>query len=265
MAALGRKFSRTVGSFLNGGATAVRDKELSQLRRRLAATEAELSEARAELARTSFERDTPVFFIVGQSKSGTGWLMKIKDSHSKILCRGGGRFFGRHLRNDNFKEMQAGEAVRAKIQPSSLHYALLDAEYLRLWIERSVWSRDEDPERHLDSLTRLAINYFLTQKLAKSGKWLVGDKTPLFATDIVSETSAIYPGAKVIHLIRDGRDVAVSRMHQLWKTATDLGGISELRLEELKKRQAFYEDPQGFRVREYSLRSGSGVRPKSGG
>jgi hypothetical protein len=42
-------------------------------------------------------------------------------------------------------------------------------------------------------------------------------------------------------------------MHQLWKTATDLGGISELEPEEVAKRRAFYEDPGGF------LASGEGI------
>lgn len=221
--------------------------ELARLRRRLAATEAELAAVQAELAeREAPGTEAPAFFVVGQSKSGTGWLMKILDSHPEILCRGGGRFFGRHLRDERLKEMTAGGPVRAKTQPSSLHNAMLQAEYLRLWVERSVWSRDEDPDEHLANLTRLAIDYFLKRKLAQSGKRVVGDKTPLSATDIVGETSTIYPEAKVIHLLRDGRDVAVSRIHHRWKTARDLGGNTELEPEELAKREAFYGDPDKF-------------------
>jgi len=236
------------------GRTEPQTGELAQLRQRLATAEADLSEARAKLAQQRASGESaPVFFVVGQSKSGNGWLMKILDTNPEILRRGGGRFFGRELRNEEFKEMEAGKAVRAKIQPSSLHNAMLDAEYLRLWIERSVWSRDDDPEEHLNKLTRLAIDHFLVEKLSKTNKRLVGDKTPLFTTDILTETSIIYPEAKVIHIIRDGRDVAVSRMHQLWKTAKDLGGISELEPEELAKRQAFYQSPQQF------LASGEGI------
>jgi hypothetical protein len=255
------KAARRIRTFLGlepgvttSGRTETQTGELAQLRRRLATAEAQLSEARARLAQQSPSGGSaPVFFVVGQSKSGTGWLMKILDTHPEILCRGGGRFFGRELRNEEFKEMEAGKAVRAKIQPSSLHHAMLDADYLRLWIERSVWSRDDDTEEHLNKLTRLAIDHFLMEKLSKTNKRLVGDKTPLFTTDVLRETSIIYPEAKVIHIIRDGRDVAVSRMHQLWKTAKDLGGISELEPEELAKRQAFYQNPQQF------LASGEGI------
>ncbi len=182
MTTLRQTFSRAARgamALVNGRAfvpeqTEHQDEELARLHKRIATAEAELSEVRAELAkREALDGDASAFFVVGQSKSGTGWLMKILDSHPEILCRGGGRFFGRHLRDENLKGMQASEAVRAKIQPSSLHNALLNAEYLRLWIERSSWSRDEDPDEHLSSLTRLSVDYFLGRKLAKSGKRFV--------------------------------------------------------------------------------------------
>lgn len=228
--------------------------EVARLQRRLAATEAKLSEAQANLAKQrSSDQVTPVFFVVGQPKSGTAWLMKILDFHPKIFCKGGGRFFGRELRDEEFKEMQVGKAVRAKIQPSSLYNALLDAEYLRLWIERSIWSRNDDPEDHLNKLTRLAIDHFLTERLSKTNKRLVGDKTPLFTPNILSEISVIYPEAKVIHIIRDGRDQAVSWMHHLWRSAKDQGGIFDLEPGELAKRRAFHQNPQEF------LRSGEGI------
>jgi hypothetical protein len=232
--------------------TQTRAEEVARLHRRLAATEAELSEARANLAKQRFfDKETPVFFVVGQPKSGTGWLMKILNSHPEILCKGGGRFFGRELRNEEAKAVQAARVVNAKNPPSSLHNAMLDAEYLKLWIESSVWSRDDDPEEHLAKLTRLAIDHFLMEKLSKTNKRLVGDKTPLFTTDVLKETILIYPEAKLIHIVRDGRDVAVSWMHQLWKK--DLDGMRKLKPEELAKRRAFYQNPQVF------LASGEGI------
>jgi hypothetical protein len=97
--------------------------------------------------------------------------------------------------------------------PSSLYNALLDAEYLRLWIERSVWSRNDGADEHLDNLTRMAIDYFLGGELLKSGKRIVGDKSPLLTPETIREISTIYPEAKVVHIIRDGRDVAISAAH----------------------------------------------------
>jgi hypothetical protein len=101
----------------------------------------------------------------------------------------------------------------AKRPPSSLYNAVLGAEYLRLWIERSVWSRDDDPDEHVENLLRMAVDYFLMAELSKTGKRLVGDKSPLLSPDTMREISAVYPEARVIHIIRDGRDALVSAVH----------------------------------------------------
>jgi hypothetical protein len=151
--------------------------------------------------------ETPVFFVVGQQKSGTTWLMRMLDAHQEILCRGEGRFFGAGWRQ---KSLVKSDAMRP---PSSLLYALREAEYLRLWVERSVWSRNDDADEHLDNLARMAVDYFLRGELAKTGKRLVGDKSPLLTPETVEEISAVYPEARIIHIIRDGRDAAVSAAH----------------------------------------------------
>jgi hypothetical protein len=186
-----------------------------QARRELALKEAEISTLRRELARLGGEENllapatggVPVFFVVGNQKSGTTWLMRMLDAHPEILCKGEGRFFGGSWRQKSLKQ---GDRMRPA---SSLYNAVLDAEYLRLWIERSVWSRNDSADEHLDNLTRMAIDYFLGGELLKSGKRVVGDKSPLLTPETIREISAIYPEAKVIHIIRDGRDVAVSAAH----------------------------------------------------
>jgi hypothetical protein len=186
-----------------------------QARRELALKDAEISTLRRELARLGGEENlpapttggVPVFFVVGNQKSGTTWLMRMLDAHPEILCKGEGRFFGGSWRQKSLKQ-------RDRMRPaSSLYNAVLDAEYLRLWIERSVWSRNDSADEHLDNLTRMAIDYFLGGELLKSGKRVVGDKSPLLTPETIREISAIYPEAKVIHIIRDGRDVAVSAAH----------------------------------------------------
>ena len=199
---------------LGAAAGALRSKASRGTRRQLAVKDAEIAALRKELARTGGGRadvaQTPVFFVVGQQKSGTTWLMRMLDAHPEILCRGEGRFFGRGWRQKSVKETDV------KRPPSSLYNAVLDAEYLRLWIERSVWSRDDDPDEHTDNLLRMAVDYFLMAELAKTGKRLVGDKSPLLTPDTIGEISAVYPEARVIHIIRDGRDAMVSAIHHSW-------------------------------------------------
>lgn len=229
---------------------------LDNVRRQVAGKDREIEDLRSRLIRNATpparrDGDTPVFFLVGQAKSGTSWLMRILDAHPEILCKGEGRIFGCDYKREDIKNMQT------VIQPSSLYRALLDAEYLDAWIERSVWTRDDDKDRLLDNLTRLATEYFLTERLAKSGKRIVGDKTPFLSDEIVEEIGRICPGARVIHIVRDGRDTAVSSMHHMWNRAAEHGGHMALDPEELVKREAYRADPEAF------LSNGGGIFTES--
>jgi hypothetical protein len=221
------------------------ERRIQRLHERLSG-ESLAENGRGSLAKQGPGASTPVFFVVGQGKSGTGWLKNMLDSHPEVLCKGEGRFFGRETRAEDLVDMQVGQAMRKKIAPSSLYNAMLNAEYLRLWIERSVWTRKGDPEEHLNELTRLAIDHFLKGELSKTKKKLVGDKTPLSSPEHVKEIATIYPRARVIHIIRNGRDQAISLMHHVWNKATDRGGVYKLEPAELAKRTAFYEDREAF-------------------
>jgi len=182
--------------------------------------------------------DTPVFFVTGLGKSGTSWLMRTLDGHPEILCKGEGRFFAADWRRANFDP--AGTQALA----SSLYYALLDSEYLRLWVERSVWAREGDAATHLDNLTRLATEHFLLGQLRKTNKKIVGDKSPLLNTDFIEEVARVYPEARVIHIIRDGRDQAVSMLHHVWNRSTDRGGVQTLMPGEFERREIYRQDPK---------------------
>lgn len=211
-------------------------------RRQLAIKDGEISALRHQLSLakgdegTTLSQGIPVFFVLGYQKSGTTWLMRMLDAHPEILCRGEGRFFDGGWRQKNLKR----EGVERP--PSSLYHALLDAEYLRLWIERSVWSRDEPADEHLDNLTRMTVDYFLQGELLKTNKRMVGDKSPLLTPRTIEEIARIHPESRVIHIIRDGRDAAVSAAHHTW----NFGNLQKSP-EILKKRTAYRADPEGFR------------------
>jgi hypothetical protein len=113
-----------------------------------------------------------------------------------------------------------------------------------MWVERSVWAREGDPARHLDNLTRLATEHFLLGRLGETNKKLVGDKSPLLGADFIQEVSRIYPEAKVIHIIRDGRDQAVSMLHHVWNRSTDQGGVQTLKPGESERREIYRKDPK---------------------
>jgi hypothetical protein len=191
--------------------------------------------------------NTPVFFVTGLGKSGTSWLMRTLDGHPEILCKGEGRFFAADWRRANF-DPKGTQALA-----SSLYFALLESEYLRLWVERSVWAREGDAARHLDNLTRLATEHFLMRKLRETNKKLVGDKSPLLSADFIEEVARVYPEARVIHIIRDGRDQAVSMLHHVWNRSTDQGGVQTLKPGEFERREVYRKDPKKL------LQTGEGV------
>src|SRR5215218_248790 len=245
---------RWAKSYLDAVVSSLRSRVSRQTRRRIAIKDAEIAALRKELTRTRGGvaqpalGPTPVFFVVGQQKSGTTWLMRMLDSHPEILCKGEGRFFGKGWRRESVKQTDA------KRPPGSLYNAILDAEYLRLWIERSVWSRNEAADEHLDNILSMMIGYFLVGELSKTKKRLVGDKSPLLTPDTIKEISGVYPDARVIHIIRDGRDAAVSAVYHSW----NFGKRQGIRIS--AKREAYHENAGGLRNKRESLFAGSSLR-----
>lgn len=185
--------------------------------------------------------NAPVFFVVGRAKSGTSWLMRMLDAHPEILCKGEGRFFGRDYERDVPARARARQA-----RQRSLYGALAESEHLRDWIDGSVWKGHDDVEEHLSNVTGLLTDYFLKKALYEADKKIVGDKTPFTGAEVVREVAEIRPDARLIHVIRDGRDVAVSSVHHVWNNARDEGGVHELTPEELAKRESYRSDPRAF-------------------
>jgi hypothetical protein len=213
---------------------------LKRVRRQIEKRDREIAELREKLARRSEPsadlpgRQMQVFFIVGRARSGTTWLRGMLNSHPEILCWGEGRFFER-----NFKLEDFGQSQLTNLLPNSLYGAILESSHLRAWIDRAVWATGKDTDEHLNNLARLAIDYFLAEQLSKTDKRIVGDKTPFVSAEVFEEIAAIYPEARVIHIIRDGRDAAVSLMHHMWNYTKDRGGIYDLEPEELVRRDAY--------------------------
>jgi hypothetical protein len=223
-------------------ALAEEQRKNQRLRRRirLLALEAQSSDWQLKQAHGSATEQRK-FFVVGEMKSGTSWIMRILNSHPEIFCSGEGRFFGRG------QEIEDIPVIKGPTP--SLRDAFLGCEGLRVWqsFMWNYWGKQGDAEEDLRNLTKLAVDYYMMQGSVVSGKRIVGDKSPLH-TDYVGEIFELYPEAKVIHVLRDGRDVAVSLMHHFWNLAKDSHeeGIYYLEPEEMAKRDAYRQDPEGF-------------------
>jgi len=179
-----------------------------------------------------------VFFVVGEMRSGTSWLRHSLGDHPEIACGQEGSFFGRGYDH---------EEIPVYPWPvSSLTRALAVSRELKTWhaLPWNLWSDGYNED--LKNLTRLTIDYFLSKEAAHTGRRIVGDKSPQH-TENLDEIYEIYPDARIIHIVRDGRDVAVSAMHHWWRLARDReGGIFELTPEELLIRDDYAADRERF-------------------
>ena len=185
----------------------------------------------------------PPFFVVGHGRSGTTWSERLLNSHPEVLCKGSGMFFGRTI----------GLFEGRK----TLYATLANSDELRLWHDMlpNYWGErpfDEDVPGMVKALT----DHTLKTALDKSDKRIVGDRTPHYA-QFLQEIHELYPASKIIHIIRDGRDVAISNLHAFWNSARDRGGPIDLDSEELERRDAYLEDRESF------LKSGESIFTES--
>jgi GT2 family glycosyltransferase len=172
------------------------------------------------------------FFVVGYGRSGTTWLETSLNSHPEVLCKGEGMFFGRSIRL--FETQQ------------TLADALANCEDLRVWhsMRENRWG-SRSFEEDLPGMVKALTDHILGTELVRSGKRVVGDKTPHYVS-YLEEIHESYPSSKIIHMIRDGRDVAISNVHAVWQNARDKGGPVDLEPEILQRRDAYFEDREGF-------------------
>jgi hypothetical protein len=132
-----------------------------------------------------------------------------------------------------------------------------------MWLERTPWTREGDVEEHLAELTREAVRLFLEKNLSESSKKVVGDKTPLLGPGIVGEISVIMPRAKVVHIVRDGRDRAVSWMHHIWNRERLIEEGEDLTAEDQDKRDRYRENPDAFLASGESIFSETSIKTAS--
>jgi hypothetical protein len=179
-----------------------------------------------------------VFFVAGEMRSGTSWLRHSLSDHPEIACGQEGSFFGRGYDREEIP-VYAGPV-------SSLTRALAVSEELKTWhaLPWNLWSDGYDED--LRNLSRLSVDYFLSKEVARTGRRIVGDKSPQH-TENLDDINEIYPDARIVHIVRDGRDVAVSAMHHWWRLAKDReGGVFDLAPEELCIRDNYAEGREQF-------------------
>lgn len=133
-----------------------------------------------------------LFFVAGQGKSGTTWLELILDAHPDVCCHGEGHFADRLL-------PEIGEATRRYNAYLKHNNAVFEEirDYQGL-------SRD-----HAWHIGRIAMALLLAQQCDGDLPAAIGERTPANVANL-QLLHQLFPQAKLIHITRDPRDVAVS-------------------------------------------------------
>ena len=163
-----------------------------------------------------FPRDK--FFVFGHARSGTTLLTRFVRLHPEVHCNYQAHFFTR--------------------QP--LLKSLVDSPEAEEWLRRKSnrWNQGRD----LSPLVlRAAADFIMERAAASEGKMIVGDKSPSSTIhgQAVRDMHAVYPDAKLVYIVRDGRDVLISeRFRNLVEESKFLKAEDKQIIEELRKDQS---------------------------
>lgn len=156
--------------------------------------------------------DRPFPFIVARGRSGTTLLRAILDAHPDLAIPGESHFavsFGTRRREF---ERADGFAVEAFLWDLLRHWGFRRWELPEEDVRAAFAER---PPSTVAEGVRLAFAIYARSR----GKLRYGDKTPGFVLH-VSLLAELFPEARFVHLIRDGRDVALSYLDTDFGVAT---------------------------------------------
>lgn len=167
----------------------------------------------------------PKFFILGHARSGTTLLARLVRLHPDIHCNWQLQYFSH----------------RGPIP-------LLCSEHFHNWISHgsSRWSSNA---QQIPATLRLICDYLMERDAEELGKEIVGDKSPNDnGVEALIWLRAIYPDAKVVYIIRDGRDTILSKRIQAF-----IDQPQWLAREDRRIREALISNPEPFLNKERSI------------
>jgi len=142
------------------------------------------------------------FFIVGSGRCGSTLLRLMISAHSRIHVTPETQFIVPLVQRLPLHGTLSHDQMRQAIDIITTDYRWPDMEIDAGDFRRRVAELSRPSLREI-------IDLVYRDLLRRSGKARLGDKSPPYIA-IVPQLVALYPKAKFIHLIRDGRDVAIS-------------------------------------------------------
>lgn len=149
------------------------------------------------------------FFVVGNDRSGTTLFRVMLDSHPQLYIPKESHFI-----SDLMDEFPLSGVLSLEKLTSAF-------ELIRQHKRWKHWGiADELVLKRLDTIGECSLAQFVDllflMSMEPTGKRRWGDKTPGYVLEI-SRLKKLFPNAKFIHLIRDGRDVCLSLFTTGWQ------------------------------------------------
>ncbi len=142
----------------------------------------------------------PYVFIVGCPRSGTTLLQRMLDHHPLLAVANDTHFIPRAIRG-------VAEGFDLPLTTNLIERVRSYHRFFRLGLsEMAVCEAAENSHTYGEFVSALYTEY---AKL--HGKMLAGEKTPDYVR-YLPLLHCLFPGVKTVHLIRDGRDVALSTL-----------------------------------------------------
>jgi hypothetical protein len=143
-------------------------------------------------------------FVIGAARSGTTLLRIMLSSHSALYIPPESDFIPRLFLGREHPAMRRARAER------NIRIVLENRRFFREWTAEPL-----DPTTFVDQLPDLMPATFLHslfgQYATQHGARRWGDKSPIY-TNYVPMLARLFPDAQFVHLIRDGRDAAMSAL-----------------------------------------------------
>lgn len=159
----------------------------------------------------------PSVFIVGCARSGTTLLQRISDAHPLMAVTPSMHWIRDLLRKHGVRKPDD------PVPPGLVSALLAHPRFARLRLDPGKVERLVRPPVHPGApLTHVGLLSGIFGIYGEAaGKPLVGNKTAPFVRRI-PELHRLWPGAKFVHIIRDGRDVCLSILD--WESAESAAG-----------------------------------------
>jgi Sulfotransferase family len=148
----------------------------------------------------------PYVFIVGSTRSGTTLLQRMVDAHPQIAVVHETHWITRYF------EKRTGLTPEGFVTPELIPKLLEHRRFPKMKISR------EELEGLINSDESVSYSSFVSALFdlygQHEGKSLVGDKTPRYVLSLPT-LHGLWPTAKFVHIIRDGRDACLSILNWL--------------------------------------------------